>query len=418
MILSAIVATSGQFQVHNFVAAMSLSQDKVVKESVFATAHMATSVGQLVIDYDMDVNRDGTCSIQVKDPRVIGPQVRSFYRFGPSVGTCSNYRADLKQIVTYEGKPGSMAEVAKAVDPQFDMFVAMLVEREGLAAWFAELPVKGTWNWYDKGADIKLQLKQNDMLVEFVLRKADSRLTRMTAGRPDGAINWSLKYAKFRNLPDPVAIKGTYRVANFDTEQLTAKADKAAAKHLQRAYKYYDPGRSFAFTRIEGDTRTKVSYTPQAVRQEGDGVSWSLTQGELVVSAKSGTYSGPASPGRTVDAVAGAGSRVEPFLRSLVIGRNPVRFMLNDAYQVTVGGSGAVGSDTCTILKATSQYADLMVTCSDKDGFIYMIVARTKDQSGRVLADETSEFERLPGFPPTKVSTKGIKTKNIDALVD
>lgn len=401
-----------------YMQAAAIAQSKVATEHMVAKAVTMVPDGKVAVTYDMDINRAGSCSMTVTDPRNPLPPTRLHFLFGKLGASLTVYREDLKQFELKEAKKGDFTAVSQETNPELDAFVRMLVEQYGLNAWFDNLPDKNKFTAKFEGDKLRLELKTPNQGVVLFVRKGDSRLTRMMLANAAGAIDWTFQLSPYKSIPHPAKLNGAYQVAKFDDMLGEAKAKTpAAAKLLKKVYAYYEPGRKLAYRVTEGGASTDVFYSPDAMAQSDAVASWVFESGSarILVKKENTVYQGKAGRGRLVEAVSKAGSRFETLLRSLVIGRNPMRLLLNDECLVSEKGSGTAGSDSCTILGVTSAVADYTVTVSKADGFVYRIASRPKDARGNVLLETTQEFTRL-SFSAMPRTVKGAKTDDLTKL--
>ena len=418
MLISLALTLAKQDPVSYYLLASGLAHYRVPREHMVAKAVTMVPEGKVAVTYDLDIDRSGSCSMSVTDPRNPLPPTRLHFLFADKGASMAVYRQDLKQFELTEAKRGDFTAVSQETNPEMDVFVRMLVEREGLTAWYENLPAKNKMTTAWEGGKLRIELKSPNQGVVLFLRKGDGRLTRMMLANAAGAIDWTFSFSPYKGTKHPSKEAGAYQVAKFDEMIGEAKAKTpAVAALLKKSYAFYEPGKIFAYRLTESGSVTDVFYSPATFYQKDSTAEWLYDKGKTsLLVAKEGTvYTGSAGRGRLVEAVSKSGTRLETMLRSLIVGRNPMRLLLNDGCTVSEKGAGAVGSDPCKILLCTSQVADFTLTVSQRDGFVYRIASRPKDARGNVLVETVSEFARLD-FGKMPKGVKGAKTGDLTTL--
>jgi hypothetical protein len=420
MFFSAVLAIPTLNPVAFNLDGMVEAQMRIKKERINATVETFTGGGILKTSQILDVDRGGEARLQFQ-PDALKPFVEVYYyKVGSGSSLACAYRPESGQYTQSGGQETNLPALVKSATPVVDDFIVGLLIPEGMAALRDRLdPTMKGWQYSVKSGLITLSLKKNNTSSVVVLNQSTLRPVKLNFANPGSAILWNFSYAPYKTIKPPSKERNAYLVAQFDALLASASTNSGAAKSgLEALYSCYDQPNSLGYTVTNDNETTKVFFSKAYVYQSDTLADWKFDGSTLTLynKATNKLYQGKATQEEVIAAVASTGSRIETGLRSLIIGRNPYRLMLNSFSKVSSKGK-TTASEPAEILFASSPFADMKITVAQKDGFVLKIESTPKTQSGEKLPTSISSFKRSAG-ENTKVSSPASATQgNLSELL-
>jgi len=393
---------------------------RIKQERINATVETYTGAGILKTTQILDVDRNHEARLEFK-PDVLKPYVEIYYyRINSGVSLANAYRPESGQYTQSEGQEKTLPALVKSATPAVDDFIVGLLIPEGMAALRDRLePDMKGWQLTKKNGLVTLSLKKNKVSSVVVLNQSTLRPSRMSFANPGSSIQWNFTYGPIKAIKSPSQEKGAYLVAQFDALLASASTNSGAAKSgLDSLYERYDQPSSLGYIVTTDKETTRVFYGQGFAFQSDALAEWKYDGKTLTLLNKSTgkLYSGPATKEDVIKAVAATGSRLETGLRSLILGRNPYRLMLNSFVEVSSKGKSG-GAEPTEILFADSPFADLKITFAQRDGFVLKVESTPKTSNGEKLPTSVSTYKRMTG-ENTKVSSPASASKgNLSELL-
>lgn len=277
----------------------------------------------------------------------------------------------------------------------YDAFARLLLRPDGMREW-ADF-IKSNPNWKVNPAKPVLTLKQNNISGEVAIDPRTHRLTRFSNVLGGVTTTWTVTYGEVKGK-DPFTIPADgYQVAQFSDPNRLPKMDAATKTFVTRVLRTYEPPASLAFKVTDANGTTTVHYTRKGIYQK-DSVAEFDYNGQKVdlKTTKGAVYSGPAKQEQLLAATSNLGTRVDPFLRDLVLGINPVQRILESADTANLAGTTTINGQSCRILQAKGDQLNLTFYIRQSDNFIVRI---TTSLPGDVNYKASRDFEKIKGAP-------------------
>lgn len=410
MLISALIAIPHQ-SFTDFVLDGMTYRQRVEHDEVIIATETRTD-GKTVV-YELNLSRPRIASLKVTGI----PELPTSRTMVIEADSLTIFDTQLRQYERHTMPNGSLTEVLTQYAPQVDPFVAGLINEGGLEEWLGTIRDHG---------EFKLKNVPGGYAIRFASPRTSAELF-VTAGRPRlGGISmkaegldsrWTLSYRPFKAqfaLP-----ADAYEVAKIDPTKTLPKGSSQAKSLLTTVIAAYERPSSMNYSVMENGQEVKVWYRSDFVAQESDGVFWTFDGTRLSIRDKSGTvYTGQASGTLVVETVAKTGVRVEPMLRSWVLGENPLaRLVTGDGNAKATGDKTWQGKTWDTITAETSA---LRVTffADKKSHFVGRILSEPKDENGKVIIQRERVFKELKGneAKPSFDLESASRTKPLDDL--
>jgi len=418
MIIAASLASLAFRPVQFLFDGLDQKQENTVSERILATSEVYTPSGFLKTDYILEVERPNRWKLTVKQNSAIAHEEVYYYDLGKQEGVCVIYRPKSQQYIQSTAEATNLTEFIGKVTPNIDEFLIVLATEHGLDTLRERLDIANNkWTVSSEKGLTKLKYKQNDGTTEINFPPRSLRPSNFTFVNMSGVIKWNLKYEKVSQIVNPAAQEGSYEVAQFDEMLGKGKSTSAQAeKTLNLLFSRYDKPKALAYTSVSGPEKVTVYFTPRLAYQSDDKATWTYDGRELKLYNRKlkTTYSGVASVAELTDHVARTGSRIEQNLRSLLIGRNPYRLMLND-YSTISATSGAGATESAKWIESKTSMFDMKFAVAN-DGFVLRIESQPKTVHGEKLPITVTSFARKTGAIPKEIAPAGTKVKPITEM--
>ncbi|MCB0826676.1 MAG: hypothetical protein KDC26_10845 [Armatimonadetes bacterium] len=363
--------------------------------------------------YELNLSRPNVTSIKVTGV----PEIPASRTMVIEPESFTIFDTKLRQYERHVMPDLSLAEVIGQYAPQIDPFVAGLINEGGLEEWLETIRDHGEFKLKNVPSGYAIRFESPRTSAELFITAGRPKLAGITMKAEGLDSRWTLNY---RPLKSKFALPGdAYEVAKIDPTKSLPKGSPQAKNLLTTVIATYERPSAMNYAVKEDGQEIKVWYRSDFVAQESDGVFWSFDGTRLSIRDKDGAvYTGKASGTLVVETVAKAGTRVEPMLRSWVLGENPLaRLVTGDGNAKATGDKQWQGKTWDTITAETSQ---LRVTLFvDKNShFVGRVLSEPKDESGKVIIQRERVFRELKGneAKPSVDLASASRTKPLDDL--
>ncbi|MBS1711601.1 MAG: hypothetical protein JSS71_07755 [Armatimonadetes bacterium] len=399
MLVSFLAALPGFKPAPFLLEGMVEAQAKVSKETIDARATMIATKSAADNHFVIQVVRGREARIDFKLTMSNSQEESYYYRVTDSGTVANAYRPVLKQYTESRGNERDLESLVKAATPQLDEFVVSLLTPMGLRAVLAKQDLESPlWTVSGAGANVQIEYKQKDGSAKFVVDRKSLRLQKLAFSNNLGGVVWDFKYSPLTSVKPVSKEPGAYLVAQFDDRlskmQVTSGAATAA---IDTMFRRYDPPNSLAYELTTGREKVTAAFSNSYAYQSDAKVEWGYNGKTLTLRNKvsSLTYFGPATKEDVLAAVAACGSRVDPYLRGLMEGRNPMRRLFSESTGIATKPV-ANAAEPSVVATAKSPYADLTVTFAKKDGFVLKIESQPVAR-GMAAPKTVTTFKRING---------------------
>jgi hypothetical protein len=237
----------------------------------------------------------------------------------------------------------------------------------------------GNWQLGAKGSAWKLEHRTpKGGSITLLVESKTTRVVGLSVATPDSRANWSFRY---RQPPPSVAFRppdDAIRVQEFDLRARPPRAFDAQSKALlERTLRAYDEVGSAHFVVERDGERVECWFSGARFRQRSRSADLSYDGKNLVVvdRRRKVVFSGRAGRSEVVAAAAAAGTPMEPMLRWLSLGENPLRQWLRSGCEIRWAGKGMLRGSRYSVMMATGSGVTLAFDVSDQSGLVYQITA-------------------------------------------
>jgi hypothetical protein len=287
-----------------------------------------------------------------------------------------------------------------------DTLVFSLVEPSSLAKIFRDIDPSG-WRIESREGETLLT-KGSGLAKDTIGWNQETRLLTRYAQKTDRfGVEWRLAVRPGRPSPPPLP-SGAHKVGRLAPAVAPPVYDSQQARQVTEAlFRRYDrPGKlGYRLPGDEGDTRVRIDGNK--VWQRDRMAEWTYDGQSLCIQSfgQGWAYEGPATVSEVIDAVAQAGSRVDPLLRGLVTGKNPFRTLLGQGAQVSLVGSTSHKGDRAHLIQAKQGAGQATLVVRAKDSFVLSSLFTGPDG----LAAPTKVYEPDPGPVPALRIAPGVR---------
>ncbi|MCW5940473.1 MAG: hypothetical protein KF884_12560 [Fimbriimonadaceae bacterium] len=300
----------------------------------------------------------------------------------------------------YTESPRGERKVVEALRSEaggLDSLVFSLIEPSSLAKIFREIDPEG-WRIEVNGVETLLK-KASGLAKDGIGWNRDSRLlTRYIQKTDKFGVEWRLNLRSGRTSPPPLP-PGAHKVGRLAPAVSPPVYDSQLARQVtETLFRRYDrPGR-LGYRLAEGEGETRVRIDGSKVWQRDRMAEWTYDGKTLRLHslAQGWAYDGPATVSEVIDAVARAGSRVDPLLRGLVTGKNPFRTLFGQGAQVSLVGSTSHKGDPAHLIQAKQGAGQATLVIRARDSLVLSSLFTGPDG----LAAPTKVYEPDPGPVP------------------
>lgn len=419
MIISASIASLVFRPVPFLFDGMDENQAHIKAERILATSEVFTPNGALKTEYILDVLRPNQWKLTVKANPAFTFEEVYYYDLGKEEGVCVIYRPKTGQYIQSTAQASNLTELVNKTTPKIDEFLIILATQNGFDTLRERLDISNTkWTATTKNGRTSLKYKQDDGTTEIEFPKSSLRPANFTFVNLSGVIKWHIKYENGIKLQSPASIKGSYEVVQFDDMLGRGKTTSPEAENaLNSLFANYDKPKYLGYVSNSTAGKVSVIYTPNLVYQSDDLATWTYNGRDLKLYDKKmkTTYSGTATGVELIDYVARTGSRIEANLRSLILGRNPYRLLLND-YTTISTSSGTGASESADWIRAKTSVFELNIAVAKKDGFVLKVESQPKTVRGESLPKTVTTYSRKTGAIPNEIAPKGTKQAPVSKM--
>lgn len=370
-----------------------MTSASVVVETENRIAGMATNSARFELAYQ----QPSRLKMRVKQPKLGGqPASDRTYTLTPGqfagLDTINN-----EYVLRPMPKEGTLAELSGTVMGSLDDAVQTILEPKVLEAFVGRVsPLKG-WTMKRSGDLLKLEQRTGPNAVQFDLDRSAFRMRRMRLETSQGHIEWRFAYG---SRPATIAFKpprGANEVVAFYVGGSATYADAKAKTLAQSAIKAYEGYRTGAFDVEVGGARTRVQFDRRKARQKGQGADWAF-DGKVATLRDPATgrvYRGAATFSELLTALSASKQAVDPTLRLLMVGRNPVRELLGPGMKARRVGSIAQNGKMCEILELEGPGARISLWLDASTHLMVRIATENRDGKGNTVSESEKTFTYL-----------------------
>ncbi len=303
---------------------------------------------------------------------------------------------------------------------QIDPLVVSLIAPGGMSEWVKQFDKTKNWKLSEAGPRYKLTLSGASGSAVLDVESATGRLTGLHIGAMGQTIDWTIRYGATPGNATFALPNDAFEVTELDPSLINPRYEDDQARHIaEKMFKAYDKPRALAVEVSTKDRKYKVWYKPGFVRQDDGNTDWLYGRGRLTVAYKGTTYSGESSLRETVNRLPKAHTRVEPFARDFISGRNYFRVVLGRGQRIRAQGKTKIEGDDCTILGTTGGSVEYTLIVREKDGLVLSL--GSQPTGGNTDLSEEMSFRYLPvsgvlNGRDMKVSAGGSGTRPISEL--
>ncbi len=291
--------------------------------------------------------------------------------------------------------------IAKVIDEnlEIDLFPKLLMLPDGMDEWKGVFTA--TSNWKAVAGKPKIKLEVGGTYGEFELDRKTNRISRFVNKANNITTVWTMRYAPLSTESVFSPPKSGYQVIALTDPGAMPKMDKTTSQIVGRMIRLYEPPQSVALRITDEEEITTIHYTRKGVRQEDRKVSFVYDGKQLSVQANGSTYIGKSKSSDIFDAVAQAGSRVDPTLRDLILGVNPMRRLLESVKTVKVAGSSEINGQQCTILQGHSDEITITFFVAKSD---FQVLRVTTSTPGAIAYESSRDFVKIKNATVNEVT--------------
>lgn len=306
---------------------------------------------------------------------------------------------------------GTLAERFVLLLGGLDDAVQVVLEPRVMDAFFGRYRQITRWQLVRKPGILRLQHASGASSAQFDLDASNFTLRAVRLQIPNGALEWTFSYGTppkriaFSPPGNWIEVPAFYvgAAATYANAQAKALANKSI-----RAYESYRRG---AFTVRSPDGVVVAALDGRKGSQRGDDYVWTFDGSVATMRLPSGTYTGRSSLLELLSALSSAGRPIEPFLRLMLVRRNPMRELLGPGMKARVVGSILRGGIPCDILEIAGPGVRLSAWIRRDNGLIAALSTENRDQAGNLVSENEKEFSYSALAPAERfsLSTTGAK---------
>ncbi len=322
-----------------------------------------------VLSYDRATGADLTVS-GARTLRVVATQ-NGTYQYDPQ-----------SRQYAYQDRPNpDIVEALRRSVGIVDELVTALYKPDGLGPWLKALATADQWTWDFSGGQIAA-VAPSPVGKMAIVMDPKTRLLRRVSYRTDRyGTDWTLSYGT-----PPSAIGFVPPQGSFETKEISplvtapTYASNEARTICERVFSRYDHPKALGY-QVSGEGESmKVWVAGDRAKQDDAHATWVLAGNDLSLWDKKGScyVTGKTSLGQIVDSVARTGTRVEPLLRLMLRGINPMRFYLGQHANVSLTGRTKVQGEPCSILQGDSATNGVSLIVRNRDGFVLSLTSLFK----------------------------------------
>jgi len=327
-------------------------------------------------------------------------------------GTIHGYDADSNEVLSRPaGKTGSIVQRFGAVFP-IDDPIRIIVDTDALETFFA--PMKAMKKWTVKsvgGAWVASAtspppaldpetprkyahtIKEKGTSFTLIFDKRSHRIRRVTAVAGTTTLDWTYTESSTRPISFRVPT-GAKFVESFYEKPLPPKyASPAARQAIQASVRAYGRLNQLNYSVSDDTGTTKVAYKKDDMLQQSSAGKWTFIGGHLHAEPKGKATVDRKGSWRMVDTVVGQlGMPVEPLLRHLAKGDNPLTSYLGSDLTAKLVGQIGSGKVICDLVQLSGKGLRLTLTIRRDTHLLQAVESANLDARGRVVARSERRF--------------------------
>lgn len=265
-----------------------------------------------------------------------------------------------------------------------------------------------------------VRLKGATGVVHLEFHPRSGRVLLVRTAQGGATVERRFSYPQRRPALTPSPAPGSRRVAEIDPLTLPPTyADASARQATQAMFARHDRREPSTLTIATPEGEVRAWLASGAVRQRDPWVDFSYAKGRLtLVRLKDGAaWQGDAGGSEVLEAVAAAGSRVDPMLRLLLRGENPYRLLLGRRSKVRVAGSLGSGAQEALILEGDSPSLKVTLYVRKSDSRVIGLVSEPKTKEGETVPAGVRRFEYGPAPSSGDLSLSPAKVRPLAELL-
>lgn len=283
--------------------------------------------------------------------------------------------------------------------PSLDVFPKLLMLNDGMTDWGNMIAKIPGWTWV-KGQP-KITVNTKGVVGSMTLDAKTNRISQFVTTVQGMTITWTMQYRPLKSAEVFGTGTDSYQVAVLSDPGKMPKMDGAVKPIVEKTLRLYEPPKAVAFKVKKEGGWTTAQYTRKGIRQSSGKATVVYDGRKILVESKGKQYGGIADSEVLLDSAAKTGDRIEPWLKDLTMGTNPVRKLLEGTTTVKLAGSAKVSGEDCSLLQAKGPDYTLTLFVAKSDGFVLRI--NTSLPGGFQYSDAT-EYARAKTATESDVS--------------
>lgn len=409
MLIAALAVLSSTRNVDYFSKVLSMRQAEVSQEHIVAVSAAVTPRTASRTTHSLDIVRGKRAHLTIDSDFRPYDEI-AYFVLGENP-SATVYRPDLGQYIKQDyPQIKTFAEMVRTATPSYDSFLGALLDPNGMKDFLAAFRAAGKWTETSGiGKPIKLNYVEGFNIMELTMDGKSGRLVRALIANDQGRVEWTMRYSPLKNRPNPADVKGAFEVKNFNETLAKPNAPINRNEAMMKIFERHEKDQVFAYSISDDGVRTRIYSGPGVVGQDDGQINWIYSNGILTLQNRTikTVFRGKASASQAIDAVANAGSRVDPILRDVMLEVNPFRGMLEQ------GGSSVTtvrqGSKFVTTAKVDT--VTFRIT-SQADGTVLDINTVIRDVDGALLTQSNRELTPDSSWRPGVKGTQSAKPIN------
>lgn len=222
--------------------------------------------------------------------------------------------------------------------------------------------------------------------------RASGRLLRAQFRSPQGALDWNYVYrTPASNLTPRIPARARPVSVFKDLLRPPTYRDAGARQAVARSIAAYDRLRHIVLDVNERGASTRIWISGGGYRERQAGLEWSYARRTVAVRAGTRFHRGPGNKNDVFLILANANRRMDPLLRALIDGENPMRELLDPGMTVRSVGTMQIGGKPVTIVAMDGP--SLRVEAAIRaDGLLASVATTNRDRSGRTIGSTERRY--------------------------
>lgn len=346
--------------------------------------------------YDLEFVRPDRALLRIREPKREGRSATD-RRYLLTPGRLTGYDMVANEYLKRDAPAkGTLAERFVLLLGGLDDAVQVALEPNVLEAFLDRYRQISQWKMVRTAGVLRLQHATGPSSARFDLDPSRFTLRAVHLEIPNGSLDWNFRYGTpparidFAPKGSWIEVPAFYVGAAATYEDAKAKA--LAAKSI-RAYEDYRRG-AFSIRSAEGEVA--AAFDGRKGRQSYAEASWTFDGQDASLELPEGVFAGRCSTMELFSALRSADVSVDPFLRLLMVRRNPVRELLGPGMKARVVGSIVREGVACDILEIAGPGVRTSAWVRRDNGLIAVLSTENRDARGRLVSESEKEFSYRP----------------------